>query len=138
MTSTLTRWVPKAFVIAAVAWAGCAHPHAAPAAATVAATKPDHEQAVETGIPVASTPQGLMKPGAEKRVQEGLRAKGLLRPEQCNGQLDAATRAALRKFQKSEGLPTTGLPSYETLDHLGVDLDDIFHTTAHPRDPTSP
>jgi len=107
---------------------GCAHAHHAPPAAAAPATKPDHERALETGIPVASTPQGLMQEGAGKKLQERLRDKGLLRAEACTGQLDPDTRAALRTFQKREGLPTTGLPSYETVEHLGLDLDSIFHT----------
>ncbi len=123
---------------AAAGSGGCAHTHASPPTpAAVPATKPDHELGAETGIPVASTPQGLMRDGAEKRIQERLRARGLLRADQCTGQLDADTRAALRTFQKSEGLPTTGLPSYETVDHLGLDLDTIFHASARPRDPTA-
>ncbi len=39
------------------------------------------------------------------------------------GQLDPKTREALSRFQKHEGLPPTGLPSYETVRHLGLDLD---------------
>jgi hypothetical protein len=139
MTSTMMRWWGWRSLLVALtlgSQGACLHTHAAPAAATVPATKPDHERAVETGLAVASSPQGLMQPGAERRLQERLRAKGLLREEQCNGQLDGDTRAALRQFQKSEGLPTTGLPSYETVDHLGLDLDQIFHTTEHPREPT--
>jgi peptidoglycan hydrolase-like protein with peptidoglycan-binding domain len=115
---------------------GCAHTHAPPPpAAAVPATKPDHEQTADTGIPVASTPQGLMRDGAETKIQQRLRARSLLRAEQCNGQLDGDTQQALRAFQKSEGLPTTGLPSYETVDHLGLSLDAIFHTTPHPTEP---
>ena len=117
---------------------GCSHTHATPPVpAAVPPTKPDHELAKETGIPVASAPQGLMRPGAEQRIQERLRRKELLRAAQVTGQLDTDTREALRAFQKSEGLPTTGLPSYETIDHLGLDLDQIFHTTTDPVDPTT-
>lgn len=119
--------------------AGCVHARATPPPPeAIAPTKPDHERAVETGIPVASTPQGLLREGAEKRIQTRLHAKGLLRSEQVTGQLDNDTRLALRKFQKSEGLPTTGLPSYETVERLGLNLDHIFHTTPRPRDPTLP
>ena len=108
---------------------GCGHSHAPPPSpAAIPPTKPDHEMAAETGIPVASAPQGLLQEGAEKRIQTRLRAKGLLPAEQLSGQLDAETRDALRRFQKSEGLPATGLPSYETIDHLGLSLDSIFHT----------
>jgi peptidoglycan hydrolase-like protein with peptidoglycan-binding domain len=138
MTSPFSASLARALALGAMlaSAGGCAHTHAQPPpAAAVSPTKPDHEQTVETGIPVASTPQGLMRDGAEKRIQDRLRARGLLRAEQCNGQLDSDTRQALRAFQKSEGLPTTGLPSYETVDHLGLSLDAIFHTTAHPTDP---
>jgi peptidoglycan hydrolase-like protein with peptidoglycan-binding domain len=117
---------------------GCAHTHAPPAPpGAVPPAKPDHELGAETGIPVARTPQGLMRDGAEKRIQDRLRARGLLSADQCTGQLDDDTRGALRTFQKSQGLPTTGLPSYETVDHLGLDLDAIFHATPRPRDPTA-
>lgn len=121
-----------AMLLAGVA---CAHPRSTPPPSAVPATKPDHERAVETGIPVASTPQGLMREGAEKKIQLRLKAEGLLRPEQCTGQFDAATSLGLRKFQKSQGLPATGLPSYETVDKLGLDLDVVFHTITHPRPP---
>ncbi len=115
---------------------GCAHTRQPPPPpAAVAPTKPDHEQALETEIPIASTPQGLMKDGAEEKIQRRLRAKGFLPAAQSTkGQLDQPTREGLRRYQKSEGLPATGLPSYETVSHLGLSLDAIFHTTAHPKD----
>jgi hypothetical protein len=124
---------------AAIAVGGaCVHTNATPPSpAAVPATKPDHELGAETGIPVSSTPKGLMHEGAEKVIQERLRHKGLLTAEQCTGQLDANTREALRHFQKDEGLPTTGLPSYETVDHLGLKLDAIFRTSAHSAAPPS-
>lgn len=139
MTTTWLRaWSSTLALAAALGGAanGCAHTHAPPsAAAAVPPSKPDHELAAETGIPVASTPQGLMRDGAETKIQQRLRARGFLNAAQCTGQLDADTRQALRVFQKQEGLPTTGLPSFETVDHLGLELDAIFHTTAHPRAP---
>lgn len=114
----------------------CGHTRAEPPPpAAVAPTKPDHEYASETGIPVASTPQGLLRNGAEERIQRRLEAQRLLTESQRTGRLDEATRNALRTFQRKEGLPTTGLPSYETVDHLGLKLDDIFHSVARPRDP---
>jgi peptidoglycan hydrolase-like protein with peptidoglycan-binding domain len=122
-----------AFVAQLGGAAGCVHTHAAPpSASVVAATKPDHELGAETGIPVSSTPRGLMHEGAEKLIQQSLRDAGFLKAEQGTGQIDADTREALRQFQASEGLPRTGLPSYETVDHLGLDLDTIFRSAAHP------
>jgi len=123
----LAAWPALALACLGMTGAGCLHAHQAPQPAEVPATKPDHERAAETRIPVASTPQGLMREGAEKKLQERLRDKGLLAANQLSGQLDPDTRAALRTFQKQEGLPTTGLPSYETVDRLGLDLDTIFH-----------
>lgn len=114
---------------------GCGHARSAPPSAAVAPTKPDHEVSAETGVPVASTPQGLLHDGGEKKIQERLHAKGLLRAEDCTGRFDPATRDALREFQKHEGLPTTGLVSYETVEHLGLKLDTIFRSTAHPEEP---
>jgi peptidoglycan hydrolase-like protein with peptidoglycan-binding domain len=120
--------------LALAAGEGCLHTQAAPSPTTVAPTKPDHGLGAETGTPVSSTPEGLMHDGGEKKIQERLHAKGLLTKDQCTGQFNPATQEALRAFQKSEGLPTTGLPSYETVDHLGLELDVIFRTTTHAKD----
>lgn len=115
--------------------AGCFHTHAPPKPPqAVAATKPEQEQARETGTPVASTPQGLMHEGGEQKLQERLRARGLLAEDDVTGKLDMPTQEALRKFQKSKGLPTTGLPSYETVDALGLKLDTIYRSREHAAD----
>jgi hypothetical protein len=110
---------------------GCAHAHDPPPTA-VPPTKPDHEHAVETGLTMASTPQGLMREGAEQKLQARLGAKGLLPAAHRTGRLDAETREALRRYQKREGLPATGLPSYETVRHLDLELDSIFRTVTPP------
>src|SRR4051794_10245865 len=117
---------------------GCAHVHdRPPSPASVPPTKPDHEQASDTGLTIASTPVGLMREGAEQKVQERLRAKGLLPAEHRTGRLDAETREALQRYQKREGLPATGLPSYETVRQLGLDLDSIFRTVTPAASPGS-
>lgn len=41
--------------------------------------------------------------------------------------LDEKTQRALGAFQKSENLPETGMPDYETLDRLGMKPSDLFH-----------
>jgi hypothetical protein len=121
-----------------VACLACGHSHAPPPSpAAVAPTKPEHELGAETGTPVSSTPEGLMHDGGEKKIQERLRAEGLLAAEHCTGKSNVATRDALRQFQKREGLPTTGLPSYETVDHLGLKLDAVFKSTTHSAGPRS-
>ena len=114
---------------------GCAHTHKTPPpAASVPPTKPEREQAAETGLPISSTSHGILQDGAELKIQRALQEKGLLDGRQAEGQLDPPTREALRKFQKQEGLPPTGLPSYETVHHLRLDLDSIFQTASHPRE----
>jgi peptidoglycan hydrolase-like protein with peptidoglycan-binding domain len=121
---------------AAVSIGGCGHTHAQPKPPqAIPATKAPVKRGAETGIPVASTPQGFLKDDGEKKLQRRLRAKGFLTAEQESGKLDDATREALRRYQKSEGLPATGLPSYETARHLGLNLDSIYMTTRRPRDP---
>lgn len=121
----------------AVLMPACGHTRAQPPPpAAVPRTDPVLEHGAETGIAVSSSPQGLLREGAELRLQRRLKARGLLSEAECTGRLDAPTLRALRAFQKSEGLPTTGLPSYETVDHLGLELDDIFHTVARPREPS--
>ena len=114
---------------------GCAHTHKTPPpAASVPPTKPEREQAAETGLPISSTAHGILQDGAELKIQRALQEEGLLDGRQAEGQLDPPTREALRKFQKQEGLPPTGLPSYETVHHLHLDLDSIFQTASHPRE----
>jgi hypothetical protein len=114
---------------------GCAHTHATPPPpAAVPPTKPERERAVETGLPISSTSHGILQDGAELRIQRRLVEKGFLDGPQTEGQLDPQAREALRKFQKHEGLPPTGLPSYETVRHLHLDLDAIFQTVSHPRE----
>ena len=114
---------------------GCAHTHKTPPPpASVPPTKPEREQAAETGLPISSTAHGILQDGAELKLQRALEKRGLLDGGQADGQLDLPTREALRKFQKQEGLPPTGLPSYETVRHLHLDLDSIFQTASHPRE----
>ncbi len=134
-------WTASAWILAALggATSGCVHTSTPPPpASAVPATKPDHELGEQTGTPVASTPQGLMHDGAENRIQERLRARGLLGAEQRTGRFDLATREALRKFQKREGLPATGLPSYETVEHMGLELDSIYRSRQHTADEPPP
>ncbi len=136
--------VGRVFVLGAalVSAAGCAHPRTSPPPAAIPPTKPAHELGAETGVPVSSTPKGLMHDGAQKKIQERLRARQLLAADQCTGDFNVQTRDALRAFQKREGLPATGLPSYETVEQLGLELDTIFrsakHAEAPPRRDASP
>jgi hypothetical protein len=67
-------------------------------------------------VPVATSPSGLLKPGAEQKVRDklGLEAG------------DGSLRAALQKFQKEHDLPSTGILDQRTVESLGLDPDDVF------------
>jgi hypothetical protein len=66
--------------------------------------------------PVASSPSGLLKPGAEQKVRDelGVKAGG------------GSLRKALQKFQKEHDLPATGILDQRTVESLGLDPDDVF------------
>jgi hypothetical protein len=67
-------------------------------------------------VPVASSPAGLLKPGADEKVREklGVKEKG------------GDYRAALQRFQREHDLPATGILDHRTAKELGLDPDDIF------------
>jgi peptidoglycan hydrolase-like protein with peptidoglycan-binding domain len=75
---------------------------------------------------VSASPEGLMNPGSARSIQEALRGKGYL--DDVSGQLDVATSAALRRFQKDQGLAVTGAPDRESLRQLGVDPNSVYRT----------
>ena len=66
-------------------------------------------------VPVASSPAGLLKPGADKQVREKL---GVKEGEDL--------RPALRRFQEKHDLPATGILDHRTAQELGLDPDDVF------------
>ena len=72
-----------------------------------------------TGKPVGTTPGALLDPSAMKKIQAKLHVSE-------TGQLDDKTQAALRRFQKQQGQPDTGLPDYDTLRRLGLDPHSIY------------
>lgn len=83
-----------------------------------------------TPAPLATSPAGLLKPGAEKKIQDQLAGRGLLESDDArSGELDGATRAALRRFQREANLPETGVPDRETARRLGLSPDDVFRST---------
>ena len=67
-------------------------------------------------VPVASSPAGLLKPGAEQKVRDKLGLK----------EKDEALRPALQRFQREHDLPATGILDHRTAKELGLDPDDVF------------
>lgn len=137
--------VPRraAALLVAAAALGCGHTRhvsePAPAQEGAAAKSEKEElggsgQATRTRVPpregrpaVAASPEGLMNPGSAQKIQGALRQRGYLEGEP-SGELDEATSAGLRKFQRSQGLAETGAPDRETLRRLGVDPAEIYRT----------
>ncbi len=78
-----------------------------------------------SGIPVASSPQGLLAPGAEAQIRDKLAEGGYLDKNDKN-ENDSSLESGLRKFQKARDLPQTGVPNHETIQALGLDPGRIF------------
>ena len=79
-------------------------------------------------LPLTTSPAALLKPGAVKTIQERLARDGLLPADQETGELDAATRAALARFQRAHDLPATGGVDNATTEKLGLHPDDVFNS----------
>ena len=71
---------------------------------------------------VASSPEGLLAPGAEAQIRDKLADGGYLE----KSDKDASLESGLRKFQKARDLPQTGIPNHETIQALGLDPNRIF------------
>ena len=120
-----------------VALAGCSHAkttdegkpakEAAPEAKEEAGTKkraPARQRAPEAAtkpgdVPVSTSPAGLLAPGADDKIRDKLAAAGFA----ADGK---STKEALRRFQKANDLPATGIPDHETVKKLGLDPNETF------------
>jgi Putative peptidoglycan binding domain len=71
-------------------------------------------------VPVASSPTGLLKPGADEKVRGKLGA----------GAKGDGLRPALQRFQREHDLPATGILDHRTAKELGLDPDEIFERAA--------
>jgi peptidoglycan hydrolase-like protein with peptidoglycan-binding domain len=81
--------------------------------------------------PLAAAPGGLFVPGGVEKVQKALESRGYLDASEAkDGEIDAATAAAIRKFQSDEGIARTGNPDHETVRRLGLDPDSLFRRSA--------
>ena len=77
----------------------------------------------------SSSAAGLeLKPGAVQMIQQRLESVGALRLQQSTGEMGAATRSALARFQETNHLPITGEPDEATVRRLGLDPRNIFET----------
>ena len=72
--------------------------------------------------PLAASPSELMQAGAQKKISQALKGKGFADRDDLTGE---QLSAALRKFQRSEGLAATGFADHETLLRLGLDPKEV-------------
>jgi hypothetical protein len=73
--------------------------------------------------PSSPTPQAQMtvSPDEIRRAQEALKTKGY-DPGAASGNLHAGTQEALRKYQKANNLPITGVLDQRTAETLGIEI----------------
>ena len=106
----------------------------APAATAPRAQRPREQpfaggtMKTDEGMTLATSPAGLLQPGAAEKLQARLARAGMLGQGEQTGDLDAATRAALERFQKKHDLPATGEPDDATVRVLGLAPDEIFRS----------
>lgn len=84
----------------------------APAPARAPASKPED-------VPVSTSPAGLLAPGADDKIRDKLAAAGFA----ADGK---SMKGGLRRFQRANDLPATGIPDHETVKKLGLDPNEIF------------
>lgn len=75
--------------------------------------------------PLAASPAELMEPGAQRKISQALKSKGVVQQDALKGE---QLTEALRKFQQSQGLAATGFPDHETLLRLGIDPKEVDTT----------
>jgi len=134
-----------ALSLGGAALSGCGHTHtASDTSANAAADKPaaKHRDDIsaeapgktirsENGPPLATSPAGLLRPEAVKRLQQKLVSHGQLAEADQSGKLDGPTHKALREFQRANNMPATGMPDDLTIQKLGLKPAEL--TRAEPK-----
>ena len=97
---------------------------APPPSRTIGVESPAPVEPAAAVSAVASSPE--LRPGAIQMIQQRLESLGTLPAQKGSGELDAATHAALARFQEANHLPATGEPDGETVRMLGLRPSNIF------------
>ena len=138
------------FALAALLAPACEHTGGAAAPTTASAPRPSAGAIAETprapaepapaamphytvmSAPVAGSSSSAaavsLKPGAVEMIQQRLESVGALSAQQSTGEMGAATRAALARFQEGNHLPITGEPDEATIRQLGLNPKNIFES----------
>lgn len=95
----------------------------------VAENKPKPRKKIEpksqSGVPLASSPDGMMKPDGAAKIRQALIERGYMQGASA-GSFDQKTSNALQKFQSDHELARTGAPDRETLKALGLSPDEVL------------
>ncbi len=121
--------------------AACSHPtKVGPAGATGGPGRGGEPTQAQKGVPprgehprVPASPKALLAEGEIRKIQDALADRGYLASRE-RGKLDAATTAAIRKFQKDQSLAGTGFPDRLTLQMLGLDPEEAYSKVKEPKD----
>jgi hypothetical protein len=79
----------------------------------------------QSGVPLASSPEGMMTPEGASMIRRALIDRGYLNSVE-EGHFDTQVARALEKFQQDNELARTGAPDRETLKQLGLDPEDVL------------
>lgn len=89
-----------------------------------AGTNPNLHPGHPEEIPVATRPEALLAPGADNDIRDKLAERGFLK--EGAGSSQSSTREGIRRFQRAEDLPATGIADQETVKRLGLDPEKVF------------
>ena len=119
----------KRFLWIAVLFAGCFHTKETQTTAQSKEAPSDQQQGkrVAAPRPVGTTPASILRADGIREIQKKLKVAE-------SGDLDDHTRKALEKFQRQEHLASTGEPDMETVEKLGLDVDDIFQSGSRKKE----
>ncbi len=79
-------------------------------------------------VPLTPSPAGQLRPGAIGGLQDKLIERGYLDRDARSQELDGKTEQALRRFQRDQGLPATGIPDDLTVQKLGLSPGEVFRS----------
>ena len=113
----------RRLLVAGLLLAGC-HAHQIGETKKESMASAPKGQQVSSERPVRTTPGSMLDEKAMQKLQEALNHHG--EKVKISGILDDQTQAALKRFQRKNSQPGTGLPDYDSIRRLGLDPKDIY------------
>jgi len=124
----MRRGWPLAAILTLSLGASCAHTKNTDSGDTKAednaGTNPNLHPGHPEEVPVATRPEALLAPGADHDIRDKLAERGFMK--EGAGSSQSSTREGIRRFQRAEDLPATGIADQETVKRLGLDPEKVF------------